>query len=183
MSQHVRIKALVGEVTRKACSAKRDPRNHHTLRLRPTMATRIPVSRRRVVIEITVEVLKLPLLEHCETVSKPRSIEHKLMPGRHKSAHSTRLAYQHLKRLTHTMKRPSNLRIIMQRHDEAGRKVITYSLEHKLQRRCEAERAERASLRAAALREKTHPAVGPQRSDVRRSTIRRKQEQKCNKYI
>ena len=61
MSQHVRIKALVGEVTRKACSAKRDPRNHHTLRLRPTMATRIPVSRRRVVIEITVEVLKLPL--------------------------------------------------------------------------------------------------------------------------
>eukprot|EP00966_Prymnesium_polylepis_P301527 6966901-Prymnesium_polylepis.1 len=27
------------------------------------------------------------------------------------------------------------------------------------------------------LREKTHPAVGPQRSDVRQSTVRRKQEQ------
>eukprot|EP00966_Prymnesium_polylepis_P104061 2409874-Prymnesium_polylepis.1 len=61
------------------------------------------------------------------------------------------------------MKRPSNLRIVMQRHDEAGRKAITYSFEHKLQRRCEANRAERPSLRAAALREKTHPAVGPQR--------------------
>eukprot|EP00966_Prymnesium_polylepis_P094256 2182002-Prymnesium_polylepis.1 len=44
------------------------------------MATRIPVSRRRVVVDITVEVLKLPLLEHCdETVSEPMIIEHTLM--------------------------------------------------------------------------------------------------------
>jgi hypothetical protein len=97
MSQHVRIKALVAEGTRKACSAKRDPRNHHTLRLRPTEwrpASR-SFSRWRVVIEITVEVLKLPLLEHCETVSEPRSIEHKRMPSRHKPArtHTARASH------------------------------------------------------------------------------------------
>ena len=73
--------------------------------------------------------------------------------------------------------RPGNLRVVVQRHNQAIAIAIAHTLKHQLQSRRESKRPKGASLRAATAREEAHPPIRPQRRNVSRCAVRREQEE------
>ena len=177
VSQHVRVETLVSKVAHEAVTAKRNTSNHHTRRLRPTVAPSKPVSIRSVGIEIAMAVLKLPLLKHREGCVKPRHIEHKLMPSGHKPTLASRRLNELSQRLAYATDRPGNLRVVVQRHNQAIAIAIAHTFKHQLQSRRKSKRPKGASLRAATAREEAHPPIRPQRRNIGRRAVRREQEE------
>ena len=99
------------------------------------------------------------------------------MPSGHKPTLSRRRRNELRQRLTYTIERPGDLRVVVQRYNQAITVAIAHTLKHELQSGSKSKRPKGASLRAATAREKAHPPIRPQRRDVGRRAVRRKQEE------
>ena len=141
-------------------SAKGHASRHHTISLCPTAAVTREVSRRRPRTAVDLDGTYSGSSRWGE-VLQTRRVEPELMPSGHKPAELTRRANEVAQARLHKLRRPCNLHIIMQRHQDAARKarISTHTLQHALHGCCEAKRPEGAAVRAVTQREEAHPAI------------------------